>query len=141
MGAQVRQAGERLVGSRLVAAGDPPQRGRRGRDALEPLVATAHVVAVRGAVDVGVQVLVGAPDGQIDDHPRVAGLVGPAQVARFVAPDEPRRLVGEPVDPVQRGDELPYAGRVDREAQAGEVDLGELRDRLLDLEREGPARI
>ena len=95
--AQVSEAGEGLGRGGLVTVGDPPQRGGRGLDPLEPLVATAYERAVRAAVDVRVQVLVGPPDRQIDDNQRVAGSVGLVEVALpwAVPPDEAGRLVGE----------------------------------------------
>ena len=76
-----------------------------------------------------VELLGRLPHRQVDDEQRV--VVGPHVARRLAAlvdqpPHEPRRRLGERVDPVERVDELGRVGVVEGLAQAGHVELGEV---------------
>ena len=77
----------------------PPQHDRRTARLDEPAEPTTDIPAEGGAIDELVEVLIGPPGREVDDQPLVTrGQHRGAIVRRRVAPHEPGRPFGEPVD-------------------------------------------
>ncbi len=98
-GAEVLEANEGLLGGGTMTRPHPPQHDRRTARLDEPAEPTTDIPAEGGAIDELVEVLIGPPGREVDDQPLVTrGQHRGAIVRRRVAPHEPGRPFGEPVD-------------------------------------------
>src|SRR5215471_15845632 len=112
-GAQKLELGARLGYVWPMSPWDPPQNDIRFSDLLKPLLASAHDLDVRRPVDIPVQRLDIAPDGNVDQRLFAQrAQCGGVAFLRLQAPDETRRALGECVDPIEIGYEVRHSWRI-----------------------------
>ena len=116
-----------LVGRRKGSSCQPPQR-RSARAFDEPLAPSPEEIAVDTAICKALERLEGFPQGEVDDHQRVVedADVGGIAGVRLQPPEITRRAFSGTVHERKGINEIADPRIIDRMAQRGDVELGEV---------------
>jgi len=125
--AQLLKALNRFFYRRVMALRHPPQHHVSLWHGGKPLFAAAYDAGVVGFVDELLQRLGVGPYRQVDERAVAQGAHGGGVALwRLKAPHKTRRRLGQRVDAVEVGHKVGQEGRVERLAQGGDVELGQV---------------